>query len=57
MCVSTDRDAKGSSQSEVGDLDGPLVVYEQVLRLKVAVDDPAHVHEHNALQNLVRVAL
>lgn len=33
MCVGTDGDPKSSPQTEIGDLDGSLVIDEKVLRL------------------------
>ena len=57
MCVGTHWNAKSTAKPKIGDLNGPFVVNEQVLRLQVAMNHPAHVHEHNTLENLVRVAL
>ena len=57
MCVGTHWDTEGPAESKVGNLDGSLVVDEQVLGFEVTVDDTARVHEHDALQDLVRVAL
>ena len=49
MCVDPDGHAEGPGQSEVGQLDDALVVYEQVLGLQVAVKNPPTVAEQDTL--------
>lgn len=57
MGVHPDRNAKRPGQAEVRQLDHALIVYEEVLRLQVPVENPATVAEVNPLQDLVQVAL
>lgn len=57
MGVGAQGHPEGSSQSEVGQLDGPQLVDEQVLGLQVSVDNPMRVAEAHPLQQLEEVAL
>lgn len=43
MGKGADGHSEGPGQSEIGDLDGPLAVDQQVLGLKVTVDNSAGV--------------
>lgn len=53
MSVSLDWETKGSSQSEICQLNVTVLVNEQVLRLKVSVHDSVSVAVGGSLQNLV----
>ena len=57
MGVNSDWNSEGSSQSEVGDLDGAAFVDEQILRLQISMENSALVTEEDALDDLVGVAL
>ena len=57
MSVGPDWDAKGPAKAKVRQLDGAVLVDEQVLRLEVSVKHTPRVAEGDALQDLVGVAL
>ncbi len=57
MCVGPYWYPESPAQSKVGQLDGSLLINEQVLWLEVAMQHTSRVAEYNALENLVRVAL
>ena len=57
VCVGTDRDTEGSTQSKVSNFYSSLVIDEKVLWFEITMNDTTCVHEHNALQDLVGVAL
>ena len=57
MCVRSDWYAKGTSEAEVGEFNGSLVVNEKVLRFQVAVDNPPRVTENDTFENLICVTL
>jgi hypothetical protein len=57
VCVSPDWHAKRPGKPKVSEFDGALAVNEQVLGLEVTVQNPVHVAERYALQQLVQVAL
>ena len=57
MGVGPHRNTKCPPETKISNFDGPLSVDEKVLGLQITVDHTAHVHEHDALQDLVSVAL
>ena len=48
-----DRDAEGSGETEIGELELAFVVDEEILRLEIAVEDSVRVAEVDALEELV----
>ena len=48
-----DGDAKGTGEAKVGEFELAFVIYQEVLRLKVAVEDTIVVAEGDALEELV----
>ena len=50
MSVNSDRNPKGSCQTKVCNLDGAILVYQQVGGLQVSVQDSSGVAENNALK-------
>lgn len=58
MCVGLDRQAKGSGETEIGQLDRLTVLADkQILRLKIAVENAVRVQENESLRALVEEAL
>ena len=57
MSVHTDRDTKGSGQTEVGNLDASVLVNQEILGLHVPVENSPLMTEQDALQQLKRVKL
>ncbi len=55
--VRSDGNPKRPSEAKVGQFDGSLLVDEKVLGLQVPVQHSTRVAEHDALENLVCVAL
>jgi hypothetical protein len=57
MCVGPYWYPESPAQSKISQLDGSLLINEQVLWLEVTMQHTSRVTEYNALENLVRVAL
>lgn len=55
--VCANRDVEGTSQAEVGELQVAALVYQDVLRLQIAVQDAVRVAEGDAPKQLVYVGL
>ena len=52
MCICADRHSKRPGQPEVGQFDVTVNVYEQILWLEVAVEDPVSMAVSNTSQQL-----
>ena len=57
MGESFDWNPRGSSESEVSELENVLFVYEQILRLEVAMEDLPFMAVSDAFQQLIGEAL
>lgn len=55
MSVNANRDAKGPSKTKICQLDGSVFVDQEVLGLKIAVENTSLVTEQHCLQHLVGV--
>lgn len=53
MSVGPERDSERACESKVGELEVPLLVDEEVLRLEVAVEDAVRVEVVDAFDELV----
>ena len=52
MCVRPKRDPEGSCETEVGNLEVGIGVYEQVLWFQIAVDDTVRMAENQTRAQL-----
>ena len=57
VCVCPDRNAEGACQTEVGELELPSSVDEQVLRLQIAMQNAMGVAEGDPPNELVEIGL
>lgn len=57
MSVDPHWNSKGPGQSKVRQFNHPLVIYQEILRFQVSVQNSSWVAEDNTLQNLVQVTL
>lgn len=57
MCVGPHWYSEGPAQSKVSQLDGSLLINEEILWLEIAMQYTSRVTEHNTLENLVCIAL
>lgn len=57
MSVDPHWNSKGSGQPEVCQFNHPLVIYQEILRFQVSVQNSSWVAEDNTLQNLVQITL
>ena len=53
MSVNSDGNPKGSGEPKVCNLDGAILVDQQVRRLQVSVQDPSGMAENNGLKKAV----
>jgi len=57
MRVCAHRDTECSGETKVGQLDVTSNIYEEILRLEVAVEDAMGMTVRNALKQLIQVTL